>query len=152
MQFSQDHPREKKHEPLPKPAGEQKLREATERITIERPNSEQKKQLESGVFRRKIYAGYIDALNAGMPLDQCIREGIAEGAKTLLDNRSVQLKGLDSRILAAKVWKIIEPQLGQLNQIPSELRRHHVVAAVTRSLVLVAFRFCMPRSEARWSE
>jgi hypothetical protein len=102
----------------------------------------QRAHLEAGIFRRKISAAFFDACLAGLPPAECLREAIAEGALTLLANRSVELSGLRHEQLAREVWEQLRPGAATLLAVqPSGARSRQVVAVVTRCLTGAALEF-----------
>lgn len=100
--------------------------------------------LEAGIYRKKIEAAYFDAARAGMKPDECIRECANAAALCILGNRSVELRGLSDKDLAASAWQRMRSGNGlealYLVKDP-QARSRQVVAVVTRCVTDLALEF-----------
>lgn len=93
----------------------------------------QRKHLESGIYRKCIFAAFFDATRARMKPNDCVREAIDAAVKTLLSNRSVELRGLDQQELFRTVWMRIRPNIQALHRVQDfSTRSKQLVALVTR--------------------
>jgi hypothetical protein len=144
VQLSQDQQNPKLQEPVPTPSSIEKAIGKTAEL-IKPPagtNGRQRAHLEAGIYRKEIEDAYFDASSANKKPDECIHEAISAGARSLLANRSVELRGLAHKDLARDVWARIRTGVAALHEIKDfERRVKHLVPVVTRCLTDGALEF-----------
>ncbi|HKR30415.1 MAG TPA: hypothetical protein VJT08_08055, partial [Terriglobales bacterium] len=105
-------------------------------------NSDRRKHFEAGIFRQAIGQAYWDATKTHMKPDACVREAIRAGGRTLLSNRSMELKELSNKALEGAVWERIRPNVSALLEMKNfDMRCNQVVAVVTRTMTDAALQF-----------
>jgi hypothetical protein len=102
-------------------------------------SSAAQRHFEECIHRNAVSAAYFDFLRGGADERKAIRGAIDEAARSLLSNRSMELRDLSHEAIAVCAWERVEPQIDGLIQIGNfEPRRNQVVAVALRTVAEAA--------------
>jgi hypothetical protein len=105
-------------------------------------NGDQRAHLEAGIFQKKIEDAYFDATEARMEPNECVRDAIREGARSMLNNRGAELRGMTEEDLVSAAWERIRNGVESLHCVSNfKTRSQHVVAVCTRIVTDLAYEF-----------
>jgi hypothetical protein len=143
MQFSQDQSASKPQELIQDPFPIKKaIKKSAELMNIKTAGDPMRAHLEAGIYRKEIGDVYYDAAVNDTPPEECVRDAVSAGARTLMMNRGVELRDLGRESLEHRAWERIRPSVAVLCLVQDfETRRLHVIAVVTRCITDVAFEF-----------